>query len=442
MIALMMMGSSRPLPRLREDLEFLPSPLSHRPGLIIRDPYRYSDACMVVPPLLTRVLELFDGRSVEGDLSGKLARLLSSSTTSATDVAARLMEALSSSGFLHDSHFHRLREQRLQAFAVASERAAAHAGSGYPGREDELSTTMAAWVSLSMVAAPMTGTMTGTMTGPRSATSPDTAPAGSRLVGIAAPHASPGADPATYAVAYAELGPELAESTFVILGTSHYGAPNRLGLTRKPFQTPLGRARTATSLVDELLQAAPGAFEPEDYCHAIEHSIEFQVLFLQNRFGPEVRILPILCGPFFSSAGRAQPPESDAQLARAFAALSALHARHDGALCWVLGIDMAHVGRRYGDAVPVQAYDASMNEVATRDRQRLDTLVDGDAKRFWEEVNQAGADDLRWCGAAPLYAFLQAVPGARARLLRYHQWNIDEASVVSFAALSFHAAAR
>jgi MEMO1 family protein len=431
----MMTPPSRPLSRLREDLEFLPSPLPDRPGLIIRDPYRYSDACIVVPPLLAGVLALFDGRSVEGDLTGRLAPMLGSSGASATEVAAQLVDALSSSGFLHDTHYRRLRDERLQAFAAAPARTAAHAGSGYPSLRDELSTTLEDWLSVSSTpASHLEAMVTGA---PRPMTLPEPTRAG-RLLGIAAPHASPGADPATYAAAYAALGPELAECTFVILGTSHYGAPNRLGLTRKPFQTPLGRARTATHLVDELLQSAPDAFELEDYCHAIEHSIEFQVVFLQNRFGPEVRILPILCGPFFGDAGNTQPPESDPQLARAFASLANLRLRHEGALCWVLGIDMAHVGRRYGDLIQVQAHDVTMQEVASRDRQRIETLVDGDARRFWAQVNPAGVDELRWCGAAPIYTFLQAAPDARGRLLRYHQWNIDEASVVSFAAMSFH----
>jgi hypothetical protein len=60
----------------------------------------------------------------------------------------------------------------------------------------------------------------------------------------------------------------------------------------------------------------------------------------------------------------------------------------------------------------------------------------GDGDGFWELV-QRHRDELRWCGASPLYTFLRAVAPASGRLLRYEQWNIDEASVVSFAALSF-----
>ena len=50
---------------------------------------------------------------------------------------------------------------------------------------------------------------------------------------------------------------------------------------------------------------------------------------------------------------------------------------------------------------------------------------------------QESHDDLKWCGSAPLYTFLKALPEARGELLRYEQWNIDPRSVVSFAGMAF-----
>ena len=41
-------------------------------------------------------------------------------------------------------------------------------------------------------------------------------------------------------------GPEHRDRTFVILATSHYGEPEKFGLTRKNFRTPLGEAPTDT----------------------------------------------------------------------------------------------------------------------------------------------------------------------------------------------------
>ena len=60
---------SRILGRLRGDLDLLPSPVPDRPGLLIRDPFRYSEAVMIVPPLLVRCLPCFDGAHTDLDLT-------------------------------------------------------------------------------------------------------------------------------------------------------------------------------------------------------------------------------------------------------------------------------------------------------------------------------------------------------------------------------------
>jgi MEMO1 family protein len=80
-----------------------------------------------------------------------------------------------------------------------------------------------------------------------------------------------------------------------------------------------------------------------------------------------------------------------------------------------------------------------MADVEQRDRARIQRMGAGDARGFWDLV-QPNQDDLKWCGSAPVYTFLKAVPQARGELLSYQQWNIDEASVVSFAGMRFHSA--
>ncbi len=65
-------------------------------------------------------------------------------------------------------------------------------------------------------------------------------------------------------------------------------------------------------------------------------------------------------------------------------------------------------------------------------------IAAGDAEGFWQLVCERGDDDLKWCGSSPLYTFLRAVPETRGTSLAYEQWNIDEASVVSFGAIQFN----
>jgi len=409
-----------PLPRLRADLDIMPSPLPEQPGLIVRDPFRFSEVTLLIPPLLARCLGCFDGEQDEAELRATIARL--SGQVAVGDVARRLVTSLHDAGFLDDDRFAELRGAREREFAALAERASAHAGSGYPSEGAALTKTLRKYFN-----------------GATKGKAKPKGKADSSVLGIAAPHVSPEGGSASYAAAYRALPKPNGDDDriFVVLGTSHYGEPDRFGLTRKPFATPFGIAPTETALVDELCRAAGQGVTLEDYCHAVEHSIEFQVVFLQYLYGPRVRILPVLCGAFSAGAEAGPLPEASDSVARFLDALGEIAARETRRLCFVLGVDFAHVGRRYGDRRAARAYEGPLATVAERDDARVDQIVAGDAQGFWNLVMERGDDDLKWCGSSPIYTFLRAVPQARGHRLGYEQWNIDDASVVSFGALAF-----
>jgi hypothetical protein len=129
-------------------------------------------------------------------------------------------------------------------------------------------------------------------------------------------------------------------------------------------------------------------------------------------------------------------PEHNPAVARFFDALANIAAREGGNLFWVLGIDLAHMGLRYGDPLRATARQGEMLAIEQRDRERLEQIRNGDLQSYWSLV-QDGHDDLKWCGSAPLYTFLKILPNVRGELLDYDQWQIDPYSVVSFGALRF-----
>ncbi len=401
------------LPRLRTNLDFLPSPVPDKPGLVIRDPFQYSDATLIVPPSLVACLEFFDGGHSSLDLREYLVR--STGELDTGRIEQHLIDTLSAAGFLEDEAFLRRKQDTERAFAEAPVREPSHAGSGYPDEKSELTRTFDEYLNRGHQGADRR----------------------ENLLAIAAPHVSPFGGIDAYRAAYSALSPNDAGRTFVILGTSHYGEPDRLGLTRKPFVTPYGETIPDTRLIDEIFDKSGAATTMEDYCHAIEHSIEFQVVFLQHLFGPQIRIVPILCGSYANSIYRGGAPESNDGVNRMLGALGEIAAREGEKLLWVLGVDMAHMGRRYGDSFTALADHGEMEEVARRDRARTSCMESGDARGFWDLV-QENHDDLKWCGSAPIYTFLKAIPQARGRLLHYQQWNIDDQSVVSFAGMHFH----
>jgi len=389
----------------------MPSPDPASPGLLIRDPFRFSDSMLLIPTQLVACLACFDGQQTTLDLRESLVRITGEIQVS--EIEKHLYDTLSNAGFLEDEKFEQLRAARINEFAAAPKREPSHAGSAYPLDAGEARKTLSEFMQGSPPAA-----------------------ARDSQIGIAAPHVSPFGGWESYRDAYASMLPSYRDRTFVVLGTSHYGEADKFGLTRKPFVTPFGESITETALVDELARAAPGSTRMEDYCHAVEHSIEFQVLFLHHIYGPDIRILPILCGSLAHSIYHGGKPEANEDVKRFFDALGNISAREGDRLFWVLGVDMAHMGRRYGDSMLARADEGEMAAVAERDRLRIERMSASDAEGFWELV-QENRDDLKWCGSSPFYTFLKVMPQARGTLRRYQQWNIDEESVVSFAAIGF-----
>jgi MEMO1 family protein len=185
---------SQPLPRLRQDLDFMPSPVEDRPGLLIRDSLQYSDSVLIIPPALVECLACFDGEQTSLDLRQILVNI--TGDLQVGELESNLVSALTQSGFLHDETFARLKEERHREFAEAPVREPSHAGTAYPENAAELTAVMNEWMS--------------------GASAPAASP--KKLTGIAAPHVSPQGGYESYRSAYRLLTPEYKDRTFVILG--------------------------------------------------------------------------------------------------------------------------------------------------------------------------------------------------------------------------------
>ncbi len=396
----------------------MPSPSPEHPGLFIRDPYKYSDAMLVIPPPLVECLQCFDGRQTELDLRAELVRITGELDVS--DLQQNLIDTLSNAGFPGGrgdgadagGAQARIRSRRgtgARACGIGisrrtrrmcnemmreymGEEASRHAAAGRPVRHRRSARgvrTEGGWQGVSRRLRMM-------------------------------------------------LRPEHKDRTFVILATSHYGEPEKFRLTpRKKLPHASGRCATRYS---------PGGLagparrrsgvEMEDYCHSFEHTVELQVIFLQHMLGPDVKILPILVGSFARSIYQGGMPEDDDKVRAFFDVLSELREREGDELFWVMGVDMAHMGARYQDRFAATAGEGEMQEVAERDTQRIERINALDAGGFWELIRER-QDDLKWCGSSPFYTFLRTAPKSRGELLNYEQWNIDEKSVVSFAGMGF-----
>src|SRR5262245_49363833 len=115
------------LPRLRADIDVMPSPIPGRPGLLLRDPFGYTETVLVLPHPWLAILSCLDGEHTELDAQALLTRL-SGGELIPRDRVRELLELLSEAGFLQTDELRALKERKHEAFRLSPVREASHAG--------------------------------------------------------------------------------------------------------------------------------------------------------------------------------------------------------------------------------------------------------------------------------------------------------------------------
>src|SRR5215813_7372361 len=105
---------NKPLPRLRRGLDIFPSPVPERPGLLFRDPYRYTNEILIIPPLLSAALHYFDGESTLLDAQAYVSKLAGQLIP--IEIIESMLDVMRENGFLETEEFHRLRATRHAEF--------------------------------------------------------------------------------------------------------------------------------------------------------------------------------------------------------------------------------------------------------------------------------------------------------------------------------------
>ena len=99
---------------------------------------------------------------------------------------------------------------------------------------------------------------------------------------VVAPHIDIRVARHTYVNAYRHLKGRQYDLA-VILGINHHHQDGLFCVSPKNFMTPFGEIRTDRDFVEALGKSAlPGTLTTHDFGHKIEHSIEFQTIFLHH----------------------------------------------------------------------------------------------------------------------------------------------------------------
>jgi AmmeMemoRadiSam system protein B len=403
-------------PRLRA-LEAFPVEHDGERCIALRDPAGFTDQIAVLPAALLDLVSLFDGSHSVEDIRTILERRHGEAPT--REQIAAVIERFDAAGFLDSERFHARRRELEDAFRQSPLRPAVHAGGAYAGDGAAL-------------AAQIDGFFPGPDgPGVPGRPEPGTAP----IRALIAPHIDFHRGGPTYAWAYREILQRSDADLYVILGTCHAGMPDPFAATLKPYDTPLGPVPVDRDFYEALSRRAGQDLLASEPAHRAEHSIEFQAVMLQHLVRPRrpFTILPVLASYLHEALWASGDPEADARVPRFVDALRETMAASSRRVCLIAGVDLAHVGPRFGDPEPNSARSLALVERA--DRAMLDAVVAADARGFFASVASDG-DARRICGLSPIYTLLRLLPEAEGRLVRYSQWP-DPEGAVTFCAVTF-----
>jgi len=399
-------------PKLRPLMVF---PISQPDGgaaICLRDPEGFSDAALMINHATYLMMTLMDGTR---DVSGIQADFMRQ-----TQVMIPREQIVDLIGKLHqylflDGEGFRLHRKRIEEdFLHASVRPAAHSGTAYPQTAEELS-----------------GFLTGFFSALKESAHPD-----GIVSGIIAPHMDIREAGSCYASAYARLKGSAA-STMIILGTAHGSiGENRYSICPKDFETPLGVIPCDQEGIEQIHDAAGVDWTQGQLGHRIEHSVEFQAVFLRYLFPErEIKIIPVLCNSFADLMDRPEGPMYDDSIRLFVETLKAFLARRNGKAALIAGADLSHVGPKFGDSMPLTETD--LVSLKTHDLSLIRHVEEGDAEGFFKEI-QKERESHNVCGLPNIYTFLKIMEGGKGRLLDYGQFfEPPTSSAVSYASLVF-----
>ncbi len=403
-------------PRLRP-LDPIPFEESGEALIAWRDPLNLSEMVQVPRPVAL-LMTLMDGQR---DLVGLQAAWRDTAGEELPlDFLRRLVQDLDDGLLLDTPAFRHARAAALEAYRRAPVRPPAHCPGAYPADRDALRE----WLD-ELLAAGRDAALADAAVGPR---------------GLVAPHIDLGRGGVAYGAAYDSLRHSQAD-LFVVLGIAHSSScwplvPPLLSLTRQHFETPLGTVRTDAAFVESLVAAyvAAGGDEEalfrDELVHRDEHSLEFQMLFLQHLHGRRpFRVVPILCGSLHAFYERPGEVAGADGLGPALQALRVAMAQYPGEVCLVAGADLSHLGLRFGGSQP--ADEATVSRIEAGDLQALGQLSVAADRWFAHFAADFNARNV--CSVSNLYLLRALLPEARFELLR-HEVAFDPEQTVSFAA--------
>ncbi len=399
-------------PILRSDIQVVSGAAGGRRMLVFHDPLQLCDGGIALDARLLPVVELLDGRHDLYDIQLAITRFQNGILFPISEVKS-LLENLDQAYILDSLHFREALTLRKWRFSAETLRLPAHAGRSYPAGETELKEFIMA--AEAEVPAPVLG--------------PEKS-----LTGILVPHIDIRTARPAYAHAYLHLR-ERRYDTVIILGINHRMQDGLYCISDKDYGTPLGELKTDKSFVSALRLRTPrGTFSPDDFDQKVEHSIEFQTVFIRHYLGEDCAIVPILCGSLHEILEGGRDPLSDERFMGMAEGIESFLQERGGRVLLIAGVDFSHIGLKFGDASPAEA---GLHLALESDRKVIACLEECRPQGILESILETG-DRYKVCGFPAILLFSSLLKKSRGRLLMHDYYDEKETgSAVSYASMVF-----
>jgi AmmeMemoRadiSam system protein B len=400
------------IPKLRTDLQITPGYSEGKRAVIIKDSLGLIQEPVILEGEILSFLSLINGKRSLRDIQYELI-LLKQGVLIGLDEVEKLIARFDDAFLLESERYHREKERIIAEYSLLDVRSTSHAGLSYPDSSEKLTGYLDSILDSEEESFPVLDRK--------------------KIGALVSPHIDFEAGKRVYAKAYQVLK-QSSPKEIILLGTGHSLNDWFFSVCEKDFETPLGRIKTNRDSVRKLKEAGGSAVSPNDIAHRTEHSLEFQLIFLQHLFGSDFSLVPILCGSFTKQLERVSKPSDISEVNNFLEILKNCLEDYGSKTIVVSGVDFSHIGPKFGHD---EQASSLLYEAEKHDKLLTKALCEGDVEAFWAESRRVH-DRYNVCGFSTLACLLEILPRSIGHLLDYEIWREEPTrSAVSFAAIAF-----
>lgn len=407
----------KPYPALR-NIQYSPMMQGEEHYIVLWDPSGLSAEKLIIPLNLFYLFQFLDGEHSPEQIGVEYLKKYGEFLM--PDKLDRLIADLDQKLFLEGDRYEAAKAAALKAYRDAPTRKPRFAGKSYEAEPQKLREQLAGFFT--------------SKEGP----SPDPSEhQGKAIKGLVAPNYDVNVAGPIYAWAYKELREAEAPDVYILLGTAHAGLAKPVAVTDKDFESPLGIVPVNRPIMEHLRSKGEDEWFADELRHETEHSIEFQLPFLQETVGARqsISMAPVLSSfppsCFIDPALKAVADQVEQFVSLLKDAIAASGQR----VCFLASANLAHIGLRYGDdKAPT---DFSFHRCMQTDLEMLKHVENVDAQGFAEFLLKE-QDRRHVLGFSAIYLLLRLIEAEKGEVLRYDREIVDQFnSTITYASAAF-----